>query len=226
MQSDIHPQTPVSETAALVEGIAEQFAIEGQYVAGEEVNSGHINTTFLVTFELESGERRRYILQRINENVFKDPLAVMRNVECVTSHINWKVLRKKIGLGGQTLSLYPHKTGRFYGNGEGGGIWRCYNYLEGCKTYDVVENARQAYEAGRAFGAFQNLVSDLPPEEIVETIPDFHNTRKRFDALMRAVEEDRHGRVASVVSELDFVRESEDIVDSLLELMDLSLIHI
>ncbi len=152
MQSDIHPQTPVSETAALVEGIAEQFAIEGQYVAGEEVNSGHINTTFLVTFELESGERRRYILQRINENVFKDPLAVMRNVECVTSHINWKVLRKKIGLGGQTLSLYPHKTGRFYGNGERGGIWRCYNYLEGCKTYDVVENARPvcAYKAPKA----------------------------------------------------------------------------
>ena len=220
MPSNIHTRALVSETAALVEGIADQFAIEGQYVAGEEVNSGHINSTFLVTYELGNGERRRYILQRINEKVFKDPLAVMRNVECVTSHINWKVLRRKRDLGGQTLNLYPHKTGRFYGNGEGGGIWRCYNYLEGCQTYDVVENARQAYEAGRAFGAFQNLVSDLPPEEIVETIPDFHHTRKRFDTLMGAVEEDRHGRVASVQSELDFVRGSEGIVDRLLELVD------
>lgn len=220
MPSNIHTQALVSETAALVEGIADQFAIEGQYVAGEEVNSGHINSTFLVTYELGNGERRRYILQRINEKVFKDPLAVMRNVECVTSHINWKVLRRKRDLGGQTLNLYPHKTGRFYGNGEGGGIWRCYNYLEGCQTYDVVENARQAYEAGRAFGAFQNLVSDLPPEEIVETIPDFHHTRKRFDTLMGAVEEDRHGRAASVQSELDFVRGSEGIVDRLLELVD------
>ena len=220
MPSNIHTQALVSETAALVEGIADQFAIEGQYVAGEEVNSGHINSTFLVTYELGNGERRRYILQRINEKVFKDPLAVMRNVECVTSHINWKVLRRKRDLGGQTLNLYPHKTGRFYGNGEGGGIWRCYNYLEGCQTYDVVENARQAYEAGRAFGAFQNLVSDLPPEEIVETIPDFHHTRKRFATLMGAVEEDRHGRVASVQSELDFVRGSEGIVDRLLELVD------
>lgn len=220
MPSNIHTQALVSETAALVEGIADQFAIEGQYVAGEEVNSGHINSTFLVTYELGNGERRRYILQRINEKVFKDPLAVMRNVECVTSHINWKVLRRKRDLGGQTLNLYPHKTGRFYGNGEGGGIWRCYNYLEGCQTYDVVENARQAYEAGRAFGAFQNLVSDLPPEEIVETIPDFHHTRKRFDTLMGAVEEDRHGRAASVQSELDFVRGSEGIVDRLLDLVD------
>ena len=163
MPSDIHTQALVSETAALVEGIADQFAIEGQYVAGEEVNSGHINSTFLVTYELGNGERRRYILQRINEKVFKDPLAVMRNVECVTSHINWKVLRRKRDLGGQTLNLYPHKTGRFYGNGEGGGIWRCYNYLEGCQTYDVVENARQAYEAGRAFGAFRTWsVTCLP----------------------------------------------------------------
>ena len=221
-----HTRALTSETAALVEGIADQFAIEGQYVVGEEVNSGHINSTFRVTYELENGERRRYILQRINDKVFKDPLAVMRNVECVTSHINWKVLRKKRELGGQTLSLYPHKTGRFYGSGKGGGIWRCYNYLEGCQTYDVVENARQAYEAGRAFGAFQNLVSDLPPGEIVETIPDFHHTRKRFEALMAAVEEDRHGRVVSVQSELDFVLGCEEAFDRLLNLVEKGLLPI
>ncbi|MDG2486737.1 MAG: aminoglycoside phosphotransferase family protein [Roseibacillus sp.] len=212
-------QALAPETATLVQGIADQFAIEGEYLIGEEVKSGHINSTYLATYELEDGERRRYILQRINGKVFKDPLAVMRNVECVTSHINWKVLRKKRDLGGQTLSLYPHKTGRFYGYGQGGGIWRCYNYFEGCQTYDVVETTRQAYEAGHAFGAFQDLVSDLPPGEIVETIPDFHHTRKRFEALMQAVEEDCFGRVASVQSELDFIGSNEDVVDRLLDLV-------
>lgn len=208
------------ESAALVRGIADQFAIEGRYVEGEEVKSGHINSTYLVTYELEGGERRRYILQRINEKVFKDPLAVMRNVECVTSHINWKVLRRKQNLGGQTLSLYPHKTGRFYGYGEGGGIWRCYNYLEGCRTHDVVGNARQAFEAGHAFGAFQNLVSDLPPAELVETIPDFHDTPRRYRALMEAVERDSCGRVAEVEMELEFVRRNEDVLDRLLRLRE------
>ena len=163
--TSVQPLSP--ETAELVRSIADEFAIEGEYVLGEEVESGHINSTYLATYQLPDGGRRRYILQRINEKVFKDPLAVMRNVECVTSHINWKVLRKKRDLGGQTLSLYPHKTGRFYVVGEGGGTWRCYNYFEGCRTYDVVENTRQAYEAGHAFGAFQDLVSDLPAEEIV-----------------------------------------------------------
>nr|NIP95918.1 mucin desulfatase [Akkermansiaceae bacterium] len=114
-----------SDTQCLVRSIADQFAIEGEYVRGEQVESGHINSTYLATYELPDGAERRYILQRINEKVFKDPLAVMRNVECVTSHINWKVLRKKKDMGGQTLSLYPHKTGRFFVHGEGGGIWRC-----------------------------------------------------------------------------------------------------
>ena len=112
------------ETAELVRSVADEFAIEGEYVLGEEVESGHINSTYLATYQLPDGGQRRYSRQRINEKVFKDPLAVMRNVECVTSHINWKVLRKKRDLGGQTLSLYPHKTGRFYVVGEGGGTWR------------------------------------------------------------------------------------------------------
>ena len=205
-------------TAHLVRSIADQFAIAGEYVLGEEIESGHINSTYLATYELSDGESRRYILQRINEQVFKDPLAVMRNVECVTSHINWKVLRKKRDLGGQTLSLYPHKTGRFYHHGEGGGIWRCYNYFEGCRTYDVVKNSRQAYEAGHAFGAFQDLVSDLPAAEIVETIPDFHHTPKRYAALMAAVEEDSCGRVAAVQEDLEFIRSNESEVGLLLKL--------
>ncbi len=207
-----------SDTQCLVRSIADQFAIEGEYVRGEQVESGHINSTYLATYELPDGAERRYILQRINEKVFKDPLAVMRNVECVTSHINWKVLRKKKDMGGQTLSLYPHKTGRFFVHGEGGGIWRCYNFFEGCQTYDVVENTRQAFEAGRAFGAFQDLVSDLPPEEIVETIPEFHHTPKRYEALMEAVDEDVCGRVAAVRPELEFVRSNEEVVDRLLDL--------
>lgn len=211
-------QTLPADTAHLVRSIADQFAIEGEYLLGEEVESGHINSTYLATYELPDGEQRRYILQRINEQVFKDPLAVMRNVECVTSHINWKVLRKKRDLGGQTLSLYPHKTGRFYHHGEGGGIWRCYNFFEGCRTYDVVENSRQAYEAGHAFGAFQDLVSDLPAEEIVETIPDFHHTPKRYAALLEAVKEDACGRVAAVQKELEFVRSNEGDVGILLNL--------
>ena len=78
-QTSVQPLS--QETAALVRGIADQFAIEGQYVVGEEVKSGHINSTYLATYELEDGERRRYILQRINEKVFKDPQVQLEKKE-------------------------------------------------------------------------------------------------------------------------------------------------
>lgn len=200
--------------------ISNQFAIEGEFVEGEEIQSGHINATYRATFEAGDGSQHRYILQRINEKVFKDPLAVMRNVECVTRHINWKVLRVKKDLGGQTLNLYPGRGGRFWVAGPGGGIWRCYNCIEGCHTYDIVENTRQAFQAARAFGSFQDLVSDLPADELEETIPDFHNTRKRYQRLMEVAEADPCGRAGSVAAELEFVRRHEKDVDRVLDGLD------
>lgn len=204
---------------ASIAHIADQFAIEGEFVRGEEIESGHINSTYRATFETADGDQHRYILQRINEKVFKDPVAVMRNVECVTRHINWKVLRVKKDLGGQTLNLYPGRGGRSWVIGPNGGVWRCYNSIEGCVTYDIIENTRQAYQAARAFGSFQDLVSDLPASEIEETIPDFHHTRKRFERLMRVADEDPHGRAGSVGEELEFVRRREGAVDTVLELL-------
>lgn len=212
--SQIHPVDAKEQEA--IAAIGDQFAIEGEFVLGEEIRSGHINSTYRATYETADGSRGRYILQRINQNVFKNPQAVMRNVECVTRHINWKVLRVKKDLGGQTLSLYPGRGGRCWVGGPSGGIWRCYNCIEGCHTYDIVENTRQAFQAARAFGSFQDLVSDLPVDEIEETIPDFHHTRKRFDRLMEVAAADPQGRLASAAEEFGFIRERESIVDYLL----------
>ncbi|MFC7336442.1 phosphotransferase enzyme family protein [Haloferula chungangensis] len=202
-----------------VTGIALKFAIEGKLTSAEEIETGHINSTWKVGFETEDGEVRRFILQRINASVFKDPMGVMRNVERVTRHINERVMRKKEDVSGQTLALYPGRDGRFWVPDEADGIWRCYNFIEGCRTYDVVENEGQAYQAARAFGAFQDLVSDLSPELLVETIPGFHDTRSRYEHLMAVVEENACGRVAEVGEELAFIREREGEVDRVLNLL-------
>lgn len=207
-----------AEVMSAISHIGNQFAIQGEFVEGHEIESGHINTTYMATYESPDTSRHRYILQRINQNVFKNPLAVMRNVECVTRHINWKVLRVKKDLGGQTLNLYPGRGGRFWVEGPNGGIWRCYNYIEGCQTYDVVENTRQAYQAARAFGSFQDLVSDLPPSELEETIPDFHNTPRRFERLTEVAALDPCGRLASVRPEFEFIQQRGAITGKLLDL--------
>ena len=209
-----------AEVLAAISHIGNQFAIQGEFRDGHEIESGHINTTFLATYELTDGTLQRYIWQRINQNVFKKPLAVMRNVECVTRHINWKVLRVKKDLGGQTLNLYPGRGGRFWVEGPNGGIWRCYNFIEGCQTYDVVENTRQAYQSARAFGSFQDLVSDLAASNLEETIPDFHHTPKRLEKLLEVAAADPKGRLASVREEFDFIRERAGITGILLQLCE------
>ncbi|MEP4078608.1 phosphotransferase enzyme family protein [Haloferula sp.] len=203
----------------MVTGIALKFAIEGKLVGAEEIETGHINSTWRVAFESEEGLERRFILQRINAAVFENPMAVMSNVERVTRHINERVMRTKKDLSGQTLALYPGRDGKFWVPDEDDGIWRCYNFIEGCRTYDVVESEQQAYQAGRAFGAFQDLVSDLSPGELAETIPGFHDTRSRYARLMEVIQEDPCGRVDAVKEEIAFIREREGDVDRVLELL-------
>lgn len=201
-----------------IAGIGDLFAIEGEFVTGKEIPSGHINTTYKATYRKSDGTEDSYILQRINDYVFKDPRAVMRNVEKVTRHINWKVLRRVKDSAGQTLNLYPARGGRNYIDIPGDGIWRCYNYLAGTHTYDVVENTRQAYQAGFAFGSFQDLISDMNPDDIVETIPGFHHTRNRYNRLMEVAKQDPRGRFSSCRAELEFIRAREQDVDRLLDL--------
>jgi len=213
--------TPVQkndpQVQQLVAIIGNQFAVQGKFVCGDEIDSGHINSTYSGTFRQADGTLRRYIFQLINCNVFKDPFVVMHNVESVTRHINNKVLRVKKDLGGQTLNLYPARSGDAWVEDAAGGVWRCYNFIEGCVTHDIVENTRQAYQAARAFGSFQDLVSDLDASTLRETIPDFHHTRKRFERLMEVAAADPLGRLADVRPEFDFVCQREDLTSVLLD---------
>ena len=204
----------------LVSAIGDQFAVQGEFLFGEEIDSGHINSTYRATYRQNNGSEQRYVFQAINRKVFKDPYAVMNNVEKVTRHINSRVLRLKKDLGGQTLNLFPARAGGSWVEDGEGAVWRCYNHIEGCVTYDVVENTRQAYQAARAFGSFQDLVSDLDSSSIIETIPDFHHTRKRFARLMEVAAADSLGRLESVRREFEFVQSREALTGLLLDLVD------
>jgi hypothetical protein len=210
--------SPNPQVQQLVSNIGGQFAVQGSFISGEEIQSGHINSTYRVSYQQPDGSIRRYILQAINRHVFKDPYAVMRNVESVTRHINARVLRQKKDLGGQTLNLFPARKGGSWVEDELGEVWRCYNHIEGCVTHEIIENSRQAYQAAHAFGAFQHLVSDLDTHSIVETIPDFHDTRKRFFRLLDVAAADPNQRLNSVRAEFDFIIKREPLTGILLGL--------
>lgn len=60
---------------------------------------------------------------------------------------------------------------------------------------------------------------DLPGGRLVETIPDFHNTRKRFEALQHAVQRDHSNRAAGVKREIEFAQQRESMADVILDEM-------
>ena len=123
----------------------------------------------------------------------------------VTSHFNRKI---KI-LGGdprrETLTSIPIVDGNSYLHAEEGNYWRGYHFIGNASTFEVAENLDQVYNAAKAFGKFQNLLSDYPSEQLIETIPDFHNTRVRFDTFIEAVESDDLNRASLSKPEIAFV---------------------
>jgi thiamine kinase-like enzyme len=201
-----------------IRDVALQFALPGDFLGAEPVESGHINTTYRVSFRTGGGSTRRLIIQSINSHVFPRPHEVMANVETVTRHIHQRMQGKPGPLGGQTLHLLPTREGSSWWEDAEGTVWRCYNHIDGCVTYNVVNHPKQAYEAARAFGSFQDLVSDLDASALHETIPDFHHTPLRFQRLMTVADGDPHGRLASVAEEMEFIRSRESCTGLLFDL--------
>lgn len=203
--------------AEIKKEVIENFQFEGEYTEGIPYGSGHINDTFRVTFQ-HKGETKRYILQRMNNQIFLNPEELMENVVGVTS---W--LRKKIVENGgeperETLNLVPAKDGKAFYKDSEGEYWRVYLFIEGAKTYDLVENQEDFYQSAVAFGRFQGLLADYPAEALHETIQDFHNTVKRLDTFKKAVEADGCGRAAQVQEEIQFVLDREALAHKLCDM--------
>ena len=198
--------------------IAARFQIQGDFRQAAPYGSGHINDTYTAVFDQPSGPMR-YIFQRINHNVFQDPAGLMRNVERVTAHI-----RRKLEAAGadqisrRVLTVVPTRDGESWHVDAGGNHWRCYRFIERTRSYDQVQTPRQAFEAAHAFGEFQRQLADLPAPRLHDTIPNFHHTRARFDALRQAIERDACNRAAGVREEIEFALRHEALVDVLLGL--------
>jgi aminoglycoside phosphotransferase (APT) family kinase protein len=182
--------------------IARHFQIYGAFSSAEPYGSGHINDTYCAVFN-QAGKLTRYIIQRINHNVFKNPIAVMENIQRVTAHLAGKIAGQP-DFSRRVLSLIPAQDGRCYHEDDEGNIWRAYLFIEGARSYDAVENTGQAFEAAKAYGNFLKLLADLPAPRLHDTIPDFHHTPKRFAALAKAIENDSKNRAASAKAEIEF----------------------
>lgn len=187
---------------AKLKSVCEKFEIGGEYLYSEKVSNGHINDTFVVYY-MRRGEKKDYIVQRLNTFVFKKPKEVMQNITSVTEYV-----REKIKLTRPTAKRYVLHY-QYVENGDGfyideeGGFWRCCRYIDDSVTYNETDNLNVIEESGKAFGEFQRQLADYPVKNLFITIPHFHNTVNRYALFRAAIENDKCGRKSSVQAEID-----------------------
>ena len=194
--------------------VARVFEVQKGFRSAKPYGSGHIHDTYCVTFD--DGDREdRIILQCINTAIFKNPVAVMENIERVTDHLRSR-LGRGADIGRRVLQLISTRDGAGWHVDAEGRYWRAYRFIEQARTFDSVNSPKQAFEAAKAFGEFQRLLADLPPPRLHESIPDFHNTAKRFSAFERAVAADEPGRDQAARDEIAFAMARETLAMALL----------
>jgi len=198
-----------------VGAIVRQFQIEGKFASAAPYGSGHINDSYCAVFD-EAGVRVRYMLQRINGDIFKTPITVMENIQRVTEHLAAK-LSGQPDCDRRVLALIPAHDGKVWHADANGSYWRVYRFIEKAHTYDAVESPEQAFQAAKAFGQFQQLLADLPLPRLNEVIPDFHHASKRFAALERAIDSDVSDRAVLARVEIQFALARKSIASALLE---------
>lgn len=175
--------------------LAGQFCTDGQPMTAKPFGNGHINGTWLVTTDRD----HRYVLQKVNRNVFKNTDGLMSNIVAVT---DW--LRKKESDPRRVLTLVPLKNGDKWMTDGDGECWRLTEYIPDSICMDMPETPEDFSLIGKAFGEFQMLLSDFPADQLVETIPHFHDTPDRYRQLEEAVEKDEAGRLKDVAEEVAF----------------------
>ena len=197
--------------------ICSQFALYGDFLVAVPFGGGHVNDTFQLTFD-QGGVRLHYVLQRINRNVFRKPEQVMENMDRVTRHLLAKIHAGKAETRKRTIRLLRTFANQPCVTDERGEVWRAYIFVENARAYDVLETPEQAFKVAQAFGDFQCNLVDLPGPRLHETIPDFHNTPKRLEALRQAIRRDPVGRERRVRREIDFIMKRADETKRLLQL--------
>ncbi|GAA3984164.1 phosphotransferase enzyme family protein [Mucilaginibacter dorajii] len=197
--------------------IINAFNIRGKVGGVKVYGSGHINDTYLLK-NREPG-LPDYLLQKINDHVFKDVEGLMSNIDQVISHLKRKAIATPaLDPELNVLTLVKCKNGRLSLVDNNGGHWRMFYFMRETLSYDQVSTENQALQGGLAFGSFLSALADLDPALLIQTIPDFLNIEKRLRDLDIAMHADAVGRLPSVGEEMRFLLERSSKMMNILQL--------
>ena len=202
-----------------LKGIFDQFRTDGSFESAIPYGSGHIHDTYLV----KTGEKEKdnYILQRLNNRIFKNIPQLQNNIERVTAHLRSKLISVPgSDVKRECLNLVSSYNGKSWIIDIEQNYWRMYIYISNHKSYNIVDSPDKAFEGGKAIGRFQAMLSDLGGEPLFETIPWFHNIEKRLETFYSKVNTDPVKRAGSVKNEINFVLKKAEEMKIILKLGD------
>lgn len=202
-----------------LKSVAERFFICGRITNIEHINKGYINHTYKVETVSENNRVHKYILQRINTNVFPDVDALMSNFQLTTTHLSGRLNMPGEHKRGTVQTLRTTKDGELYYN-DSTGVWRMMTYFDDVYSLDIPDNPEVFYFAGISFGRFIKVMSSVDVRKIKEVIPNFHNTKSRYLDLEAAISVDSQCRVESVTDEIKFIRTRADKFGKITEALE------
>lgn len=193
----------------------ESFGTGSEITSVGQITAGLINATYLI----ETDKAEKYILQKINTFVFKNPAELMENIVGVTKYLAASIEKDGGDSKRGTLNFVKNSNGKFFYTDENGGAWRMYYYVDDAFTYNKAESSENLKSAGESFGRFMKLLAGYPADTLHETIVNFHNTPSRYQDFLKAVEADVKGRRAKVEAEIKFVTDREADTRKLTDLL-------
>jgi len=184
-----------------MENIINQFKLKTEIANITPLKIGHINDSFILTGKNDDDES--YFLQRINHNIFKDVEGLQNNIKIVTDHLRKKYQETGVtDLSQRVLQLIETKDGKLYHKDNEGNYWRIYINIKNTHSFDAI-TPELAYETGKAFGDFHNMIADIPANLLIDSIPNFHNVEFRVQQMKDAANENIAGRLQKTVWMLD-----------------------
>lgn len=218
----------VYSTRQPIEGVTDRnledalfaFKIGEQASYVKPFGSGHINETYAVYVSENGRDQLRYVIQRINTKVFKNPRWVMENIFGVTEYLRRRILARGGDADRETLNYLKTRTGENYFEDTAGSPWRCYNFIPDSICIDTMPTKRDLYYSARSFGRFLCELGDYPADTLHETIEKFHDTRKRYADFVRAMERDVKGRAKMCGREIAFAQAHKADCAVLMEVLE------
>ncbi len=199
--------------ASLVDTVITRFDFDGKIISAERYGSGHINNTFLGLSETG----KKYIIQRINTDIFTNPTGLMNNIKLICDHIRAKIVARGGDVSREVMTIVPTLSGELCYTDDNAGVWRVYDFVTDSVSLDRPRNSDDSYLAIKAFGEFASSLADFDASLLCESIKDFHNTPKRYSALLKAVTENAVQRAEGVENEIKFCHIHESFTRKLIK---------